>query len=146
MRKQGKKFCADSYVKLRTCEAASITSLHKPTNSSSPSFFMYGPHCKAISRSYFELTLTNESQIHIVSQQSNVSKLLLFRGGRDWPSGRTQVLYKAHVLYCALFSGSCFFSLEIAKKCFFVLYFCKLFKWVEYLFQVFIYNTKIGEL
>ena len=70
------------------------------------------------------------------------------------PSGRTQVLYKAHVLYCALFSRSCFFfSLEIAKKCFFVLYFvknvlyfCKLFKWVEYLFQVFIYNTKIGEL
>ena len=45
-----------------------------------------------------------------------------------------------------------FFSLEIAKKCFFVLYFlknvlyfCKLFKWVEYLFQVFIYNTKKGE-
>ena len=62
-------------------------------------------------------------------------------------SGHTKVLYKAHVLYCA------FFSLEIAKKCFFVfyflknvLYFCKLFKWVEYLFQVFIYNTKIGEL
>ena len=24
-------------------------------------------------------------------------------------SGRTQVLYKAHVLYCALFSRSCFF-------------------------------------
>ena len=68
-------------------------------------------------------------------------------------SGRTQVLYKAHVLYCALFSRSCFFSLEIAKKCFFVLYFlknvlyfCKLFKWVEFLFQVFIYNTKIDEL
>ena len=46
-----------------------------------------------------------------------------------------------------------FFSLEIAKKCFFVLYFlknvlyfCKLFKWVEILFQVFIFNTKIGEL
>ena len=63
------------------------------------------------------------------------------------------MLYKAHVLYCALFSRSCFFFLEIAKKCFFVLYFlknvlyfCKLFKWVEYLFQVFIYNTKIGEL
>ena len=51
------------------------------------------------------------------------------------------------------FHGHAFFSLEIAKKCFFVLYFlknvlyfCKLFKWVEYLFQVFIYNTKIGEL
>ena len=60
-------------------------------------------------------------------------------------SGRTQVLYKAHVLY---FHGHVFFSLEIAKKCFFVLYFLKnlLFKWVEYLFQVFIYNTKIGEL
>ena len=65
-------------------------------------------------------------------------------------SGRTQVLYKAHVLY---FHGHASFSLEIAKKCFFVLYFlknvlyfCKLFKWVEYLFQVFIYNTKIGEL
>ena len=44
-----------------------------------------------------------------------------------------------------------FFSLEIAKKCFFVLYFlknmlyfCELFKWVEFLFKVFIYNTKIG--
>ena len=68
-------------------------------------------------------------------------------------SGRTQVLYKAHVLYCALFSRSCFFSLEIAKMCFFVLYFlknvlyfCELFKWVEFLFQVFIYNTKIDEL
>ena len=54
------------------------------------------------------------------------------------------------VLY---FHSHAFFSLEIAKKCFFVLYFlknvlyfCKLFKWVEYLFQVFIYNTKIGEL
>ena len=54
------------------------------------------------------------------------------------------------VLY---FHGHAFFSLEIAKKCFFVLYFlknvlyfCKLFKWMEYLFQVFIYNTKIGEL
>ena len=68
-------------------------------------------------------------------------------------SGRTQVLYKAHVLYCALFSRSCFFSPEIAKMCFFVLYFlknvlyfCELFKWVEFLFQVFIYNTKIDEL
>ena len=46
-----------------------------------------------------------------------------------------------------------FFSLEIAKMCFFVLYFlknvlyfCELFKWVEFLFQVFIYNTKIDEL
>ena len=54
------------------------------------------------------------------------------------------------VLY---FHGHAFFSLEIAKKCIFVLYFlknvlyfCKLFKWVEYLFHVFIYNTKIGEL
>ena len=65
-------------------------------------------------------------------------------------SSRTQVLYKAHVLY---FHSHAFFSLEIAKKCFFVLYFlknvlyfCKLFKWVEFLFQVFIYSTKIGEL
>ena len=54
------------------------------------------------------------------------------------------------VLY---FRGHAFFSLEIAKKCFFVLYFLKnvlyffkLFKWVEFLFQVFIYNTKLGEL
>ena len=61
------------------------------------------------------------------------------------------------VLY---FHGHAFFSLEIAKKCFFVLYFlknvlyflknvlyfCKLFKWMEFLFQVFIYSTKIGEL
>ena len=54
------------------------------------------------------------------------------------------------VLY---FYGHALFSLEIAKKCFFVLYFlknvlyfCKLFKGVEFLFQVFIYNTKIGEL
>ena len=44
-----------------------------------------------------------------------------------------------------------FFSLKIAKKCFFVLYFlknvlyfCELFKWVEFLFKVFIYNTKMG--
>ena len=37
----------------------------------------------------------------------------------------------------------CFFVLYFLKN---VLYFCKLFKWVEYLFQVFIYNTKIGEL
>ena len=37
-------------------------------------------------------------------------------------SGRTQVLYKAHVLY---FHGHAFFALEIAKKCFFVLYFLK---------------------
>ena len=68
-------------------------------------------------------------------------------------SGRTQVLYK-DVLYCALFSRSCFFFLwKLLKSVFFVLYFlknvlyfCKLFKWVEYLFQVFIYNIKIGEL
>ena len=58
--------------------------------------------------------------------------------------------FKFFVLY---FHGHALFSLEIAKKCFFVLYFlknvlyfCKLFKWVEFLFQVFIYNTKIGEL
>ena len=59
-----------------------------------------------------------------------------------------------HMCFIVLyFHGHAFFSLEIAKKCFFVLYFlknvlyfCKLFKWVEYLFQVFIYNTKIGEL
>ena len=31
----------------------------------------------------------------------------------------------------------------LCEKC---VYFCKLSKWVEYLFQVFIYNTKIGEL
>ena len=52
-----------------------------------------------------------------------------------------------HMCFIVLyFHGHAFFSLEIAKKCFFVLYFCKLFKWLEYLFQVFIYNTKIGEL
>ena len=63
------------------------------------------------------------------------------------------MLYKAHVLYCASFHGHAFFSLEIAKMCFFVLYFlkivlyfCELFKWVEFLFQVFICNTKIDEL
>ena len=33
-------------------------------------------------------------------------------------SGRTQVLYKAHVLYCALFSQSCFFPVDIAKSAF----------------------------
>ena len=57
-----------------------------------------------------------------------------------------------HMCFIVLyFHGHAFFSLEIAKKCFFVLYFlknvlyfCKLFKSVEYLFQVFIYNTKIG--
>ena len=59
-----------------------------------------------------------------------------------------------HMCFIVLyFHGHAFFSLEIAKKCFFVLYFlknvlyfCKLFKWMEFLFQVFIYNTKIGEL
>ena len=30
--------------------------------------------------------------------------------------GRIEVLYKAHVLYCALFSPSCIFPPEIAKK------------------------------
>ena len=58
-----------------------------------------------------------------------------------------------HMCFIVLyFHGHAFFSLVIAKKCFFVLYFlknvlyfCKLFKWVEHLFQVFIYNTKIGE-
>ena len=67
-------------------------------------------------------------------------------------SGRTQVLYNMCfiVLY---FHSHAFFSLEIAKMCFFVLYFlknvlyfCELFKWVKFLFQVFIYNTKIDEL
>ena len=45
--------------------------------------------------------------------------------------GHTQVLYKAHLLYCALFSWSCFFSLEIAKK----VLFCALFfeKWALFL-------------
>ena len=60
-----------------------------------------------------------------------------------------------HMCFIVLyFDGHAFFSLEIAKKyfilCFIflknVLYFCKLLKWVEFLFQVFIYNTKIGEL
>ena len=59
-----------------------------------------------------------------------------------------------HMCFIVLyFDGHAFFPLEIAKKCFFVLYFlknmlyfCKLFKWVEFLFQVFIYNTKIGKL
>ena len=59
-----------------------------------------------------------------------------------------------HMCFIVLyFHGHAVFSLEIAKKCFFVLYFlknvlyfCKLFKWVEFLFQVFIYNTKIVEL
>ena len=59
-----------------------------------------------------------------------------------------------HMCFIVLyFQGHAVFSLEIAKKCFFVLYFlknvlyfCKLFKWVEFLFQVFIYNTKIVEL
>ena len=47
-----------------------------------------------------------------------------------------------HMCFIVLyFHGHAFFSLEIAKKCFFVLYFlknvlyfCKLFKWVEFLF------------
>ena len=59
-----------------------------------------------------------------------------------------------HICFIVLyFDGHAFFPLEIAKKYFFVLYFlknmlyfCKLFKWVEFLFQVFIYNTKIGKL
>ena len=59
-----------------------------------------------------------------------------------------------HMCFIVLyFHSHAVFSLEIAKKCFFVLYFlknvlyfCKLFKWVEFLFQVFIYNTKIVEL
>ena len=62
-------------------------------------------------------------------------------------------IFTRTTLLCFIFTVMLFFSLEIAKKCFFVLYFlknvlyfCKLFKWVEYLFQVFIYDTKIGEL
>ena len=58
-----------------------------------------------------------------------------------------------HVCFIVLyFDGHAFFSLENAKKCFFVLYFWKnvlyfkLCKWMEFLFQVFIYNTKIGKL
>ena len=59
-----------------------------------------------------------------------------------------------HVCFIVLyFHGHAFFSLEIAKMCFFVLYFlknvlyfCEFFKWVEFLFQVLIYNTKIDEL
>ena len=43
------------------------------------------------------------------------------------------------------------FFLWKAKMCFFCAlffekHFCELFKWVEFLFQVFIYNTKIDEL
>ena len=59
-----------------------------------------------------------------------------------------------HMCFIVLyFHSHAFFSQEIAKMCFFVLYFlknvlyfCELFKWVEFLFQVFIYNTKVGEL
>ena len=91
--------------------------------------------------------------IFLLPPSTKLGEGYIFTGICDSVSGRTQVLYKAHVLYCALFSRSCFFSLEIAKMCFFVLYFlknvlyfCELFKWVEFLFQVFIYNTKIDEL
>ena len=49
-----------------------------------------------------------------------------------------------HMCFIVLyFHGHAFFSLEIAKKCFFVLYFlknvlyfCKLFKWVNIYFKV----------
>ena len=58
-----------------------------------------------------------------------------------------------HMCFIVLyFHGHAFFPLEIPKKCFFVLYFlknvlyfCKLFKWVEYLFQVFISRTVRSE-
>ena len=51
-----------------------------------------------------------------------------------------------HMCFIVLyFHSHAFYSLDIAKKCFFVLYFlknvlyfCELFKWVEFLFKVFI--------
>ena len=69
-------------------------------------------------------------------------------------SGRTQVLYKAHVLYCALFSRSCFFFLwKLLKSAFLCFIFWKMcFIFVSYLsgwnfyFKFSFYNTKIGEL
>ena len=59
-----------------------------------------------------------------------------------------------HMCFIVLyFHGHAFFLWKLLRSdflCFIflknVLYFCKLFKWVEYLFQVFIYDTKIGEL
>ena len=51
------------------------------------------------------------------------------------PSGRTQVLYKAHVLYCALFWQSCFFFLwKLLKGAFLCFIFWKMcFIFVSYL-------------
>ena len=50
-------------------------------------------------------------------------------------SGRTQMLYKAHVLYCALFSRSCFFFLwKLLKSAFLCFIFWKMcFIFVSYL-------------
>ena len=65
----------------------------------------------------------------------------------------TSALQDKTVFIVFIFTVMTFFSLEIAKHCFFVLhflknalYFCKLFKCVEFLFRVWIYSTKIGEL
>ena len=58
-----------------------------------------------------------------------------------------------HMCFIVLyFHGHAFFSQEIAKKCFFVLYFlknvlyfCKFIKWVNIYFK-FLFITQIGEL
>ena len=55
-----------------------------------------------------------------------------------------------HMCFIVLyFHGHAFFSPEITKRCFFVLYFlknvlyfCKLFKWVEFLFKVLFITLK----
>ena len=59
-----------------------------------------------------------------------------------------------HMCFIVLyFHGHAFFPRKLLKSAFLcfiflknVLYFCKLLKRVEFLFQVFIYNTEIGEL
>ena len=70
---------------------------------------------------------------------------LLFRAPLNYPAVVRKCFIKHMCFIVLYFHSHAFFSLEIAKKCFFVLYFlknvlyfCKLFKWVEFLFKVFI--------
>ena len=85
-----------------------------------------------------EATRTNTKEVEIgikvvvvetgIKEVKSLKSLLLlcFHMCGSVRSGRTQVLYKARVLYCALFSRS-FFSLEIAFWCFIFWKMCFIF-------------------
>ena len=64
-----------------------------------------------------------QTRVHRLHTQTSVSATALHAKGvftvNDIKcSGRTQVLYKALVLYCALFSQSCFFLWKLLKSAF----------------------------